>query len=167
MDIGISNNGPLTLFELHASNGRTWHLCREDLRKLADGDFEFDDCRPTIDLDHSEKDQIKQQAVGLLQRISEELFLCDFVGHDDHFRANEGKYGRLTVSDLGRKFIFKDRPYVFLGARQRARKYKLAALNLANGTYSGFCVSPVEMLLHGDREVVAAQTDSGCSGEDE
>ncbi len=50
------------------------------------------------------------------------------------------------------------------GGWARARKYKLIALNLTNGTCSVFTVSLIESLLQGDCEAIAAQPDSVCSG---
>jgi hypothetical protein len=151
MRITLSCNGPMTSFMLRSSDEQVWYLCREDLANLANGVFEFEDCRKSIDLDDSVKNEISKQAVHRLQDIADKKFMADLGGgyHSD-FCENEGKFGQLTEADLGKRFMFKDRPYVFLGALKRARIYKLAAENLVTGTCYKFTVPLIELLLHGD-----------------
>lgn len=138
-----------TLFSLTIEK-QEWHLCSEDLRNFIDGTFIFDDCREPVRVGKAAQAKISQRANGFLQFTKDAVVLRNV--YDRHFRDNEGSYGRLSTHDLGRKFIFADCPFVFLGSIKRARKFKLAALSLIDGRVHKFIIGAVETRLCGDNE---------------
>jgi hypothetical protein len=164
MILGILHNGPMTAFELHTgSDGPHRHLCRDDIRRIAVGHLDFDDGRPAIDLGEADKHQVTKQAQAILGRINRNELWADIGGeHFDHFTKKPSFYGRLTNSDLGHKFMFKGRPHVFLGAKRRGRKCKLAAKDLTTGKVLGFTVAAVEDALGKGESRVGHKSKTAC-----
>lgn len=150
MILGILHNGTMTTFELHTTHdGPIWHLCRDDIRRIAEGRLAFDDGRPAIDLDKADTNYVIEQARKIVDRIERnQLWPDDGGGYFDRFMASPGRFGRLATADLGRKFMFKGRPFVFLGARQRSQKLPIAARDLYTGRVIGFEVAVIENALH-------------------
>jgi len=146
----IAFNGPRTRFSLTANDGQEWILCRDDLQRISEGHFEFDDGREPIIADEEEQDVIVEAVLGQLSDINQGMFFFDVEPFDQHFKQHSGKYEPIEISDLGRYFTFIGEPYVFLGSRPRARKRVFAATNLKTDKTSFFSNLLMEKLLNKD-----------------
>jgi len=145
-NIGIAHNGPMTCFTLDGcKGGRVWFLCRDDLQRISEGIFSFDDIRTDLELLEDEKSLVVKQAKDILSRISTGLLFADIgQGFYDQFKSNAGKYVSLTTDDLGGKFVWDGTPFVLLGANPKARRFHLVARNLVTGKQYKFSIDAVE-----------------------
>ena len=156
--MGIAHNGPMTSFTLVDCHcGREWYLCRDDIKRIAEGILTFDDPRPEMALEDDEKSIVIDQAKRLVDEIEGGSLWADLgQGYFAHFEKTAANYVRITVEDLGRKFIFQDKPFVLLGAKPKARKFQLVARNLINGRQFCFTTKAIEDALKDTVVKVAA-----------
>ena len=131
-----------------AKDGQEWFLCRDDLKRLSTGNFEFDDGRVPIEANAREKELIIESVKGQLSNVVKGIRFADLGGgHNDHFRQNADRFKPIEVDDLGRYVQYEGQPYVFLGSRPRARKCCLSAMNLRTGKNFGFAIDLTAKLL--------------------
>ena len=147
MKTGIAHDGPMFHFSLQTSTGGHWHLCRDDLIRIAKEQFDFPDDRPELNLSDSDKEIILRESQRLLNEIASGQFMHDLQGYSDHFRQTSRKYKPLDECSLG-CYLHKDGTgYILLGADKRRRKDPLVLLRLLDGVYVRGSASSVASCL--------------------